>query len=391
MRASTHSRAGSSPPAQQLPTSSSLSSVSTIMRVWNDRLRAISSPRDAPATGGLDDVAVFPTPMVKREGQHRKVSLVSSGGGGGGGRLVSASEVDDGLTDSSAATVRTRFSTLSAAMSSSTQRTTVRYQGMTNVHPRVSSVDSARRSVDPNAECVVGLAKPLFPNILLTEGPDDGKLLTLVLDLDETLVSNRDSRQSAAVLRPYCLHVLKALRHMKELEIVLWTASTKETALPVVEQLHRGCVIFDDIIFRNNIWFTQPSYAKDLRLLGRDMERVLIVDNSVGCCKLQPRNALLVDDFHGVRCRGDAALVNMYYVVDAVLRMIRERSTPVSEGLERLTAEGQLCHTVSYDLPGYLKRVPLTEVPELRRPAVGRFARANKDPVAASIMQHWVY
>ncbi|AYU79110.1 conserved hypothetical protein [Leishmania infantum JPCM5] len=238
---------------------------------------------------------------------------------------------------------------------------------------------------------MVGLVKPLFPNTLLTEAQDERRLLTLVLDLDETLVSNRDSRQSAAVLRPYCLHVLNALRHMKELEIVLWTASTKETALPVVDQLHKTGIIFDDIIFRNSIWFTQPIHTKDLRLLGRDMNRVLIVDNSVGCCKLHPRNALLVEDFHGVRRREDAALVNVYYVVDALLRMMRERSIPVSEGLGRLMAEGQLCHPVSYDLPEFFKYIPLTEVPELKRPPVGCFVRANTAPPNTSIMQHWVY
>ncbi|CAJ1989103.1 NLI interacting factor-like phosphatase [Leishmania donovani] len=380
-----HRRASSSSP-DRLPPAPLPSSLSTIRRVWNDRLRAFSSARDVASVGEPEDV-VSGTPKVKDEARLRQVAVASSGGG----RLEAASGVDDGLTDSPAATVRTRSSSLYPTRTSSKRRTVVRFKDATPVNPHTSAVVAARHPVDPNAGDMVGLVKPLFPNTLLTEAQDERRLLTLVLDLDETLVSNRDSRQSAAVLRPYCLHVLNALRHMKELEIVLWTASTKETALPVVDQLHKTGIIFDDIIFRNSIWFTQPIHTKDLRLLGRDMNRVLIVDNSVGCCKLHPRNALLVEDFHGVRRREDAALVNVYYVVDALLRMMRERSIPVSEGLGRLMAEGQLCHPVSYDLPEFFKYIPLTEVPELKRPPVGCFVRANTAPPNTSIMQHWVY
>ncbi|CAJ1025522.1 NLI interacting factor-like phosphatase, putative [Leishmania lindenbergi] len=385
MAASLRSRAGSCSP-DGLPLASSPSPLSTITRVWNDRLRALSSPRDVSTVGELDNV-IDATPTVKGEGRLRQVAVVSSGGG----RLEAASGVDDGLTDSPAATVRTRTSSLYAARTSSKRRALLKWKDATAVSPRSSSVITARRPVDPNAEGVVNFAKPLFPNTLLTEAQDERRLLTLVLDLDETLVSNRDSRHSSAVLRPYCLHVLNALRHMKELEIVLWTASTKETASPVVQQLHKTGIIFDDTIYRNNIWFTQPIHTKDLRLLGRNMDRVLIVDNSVGCCKLHPRNSLLVEDFHGVRRRDDAALVNVYYVVDALLRMMRERSMSVSEGLGCLIAEGQLCHMVNYDLPELFKYIPLTEVPELKRPPVGRFVRANTAPPNTSIMQHWVY
>ena len=62
--------------------------------------------------------------------------------------------------------------------------------------------------------------KPLFQRYLLQE-VETRPHLTVVLDLDETLVSNRRADLSYAILRPYVLHVLHALRHMKNLEIVL--------------------------------------------------------------------------------------------------------------------------------------------------------------------------
>lgn len=380
--------------------------LSTIARVWNDRLRGASASREVPEMCDVVDV----TP--KQEGRLRRSSQLGSSSSSTrldatGAAAGGSSSAEEGLTDTPAAGARLRTSAVrvsvtklsdesssrgSARSGSRSGRLSFEVRGsQLEVQPRTSA-KTPRRSIDPtDEEAVVPIAKPLFPNTLLTEARDESRLLTLVLDLDETLVSNRDTRQSAAVLRPYCLHVLNALRHMKDLEIVLWTASTKETASPVVEQLHQTGIIFDDIVYRNNIWFTQPIHTKDLKLLGRDMDRVLIVDNSVGCCKMQPRNALLVEDFHGVRRRTDAALVNVYYVVDALLRMLREREMPVSEGLRCLMAEGQLCHTVSYELPEFFRNIPLMEVPELKRPPIGRFVRANTAPPNTAIMQHWVY
>ncbi|KAK7195764.1 NLI interacting factor-like phosphatase [Novymonas esmeraldas] len=375
MSASVQARANSCPSAH-LPLAPSSTSLSTITRVWNERLRASSLARSTTEMEDCGDVLVVTPAVAKLEGHVRTGSVATSSRA----RLGAASGVEDGLTDSPAATISSR------------RRTVVKEtDALTADDTRSHSAVVVRRRVDPGAEDMASLVKPLFPRTLLTEGPDDGRLLTLVLDLDETLVFNRDARQSAAVLRPYCLHVLNALRHMTELEIVLWTASTKETASHVVKQLHQTGIIFDDIVFRNNMWFTQPIHTKDLRLLGRNMDRVLIVDNSVGCCKLHPRNSLLVEDFHGVRRRSDAALVNVYYVVDALLSMMRKGATPVSEGLRSLAARGQLCHSVNYDLPEMFRCVPLAEVPELKRPPLGRFARANTAPPCASIMEHWVY
>ncbi|KPI88916.1 hypothetical protein ABL78_1961 [Leptomonas seymouri] len=380
------------------------SSFSTIARVWNDRLRGSSN--SLPRELEMCDVAEV-TPSSKREARLRGSALLNSTPSHFDVMAAASTggDTEGGLTDSPAATVRLRSSSVRCSVTrmpdgthsssrSSGGRLSFELTGSqleSKLRGQVASATTPRRFVDPNEEASVVTAKPLFPNTLLTDVQDEGRLLTLVLDLDETLVSNRDTRRSGAVLRPYCLHVLNALRHMKELEIVLWTASTKETASPVVEQLHQTGIIFDDIIYRNNLWFTQPIHTKDLKLLGRDMDRVLIVDNSVGCCKMHPRNSLLVEDFHGVRRRTDAALVNVYYVVDALLRMLRERDMSVSEGLRCLMAEGQLCHTVSYDLPEFFKNIPLMAVPELKRPPIGRFVRANTTPPNTSIMQHWVY
>lgn len=235
-------------------------------------------------------------------------------------------------------------------------------------------------------------AKSLFRNFLLQafEPHEPTPALTVVLDLDETLVSNRSEHLTQAVLRPYCVHVLCALRHMKNLEIVLWTASTKKVAAPVVEQFHKNGFHFDDVIYRNDMWFVEPAHTKDLRLLGRDLDRLVIVDNAPNCCKLNPHNAILIEDFHGTRHADDAALVNVYYVIEALLSMCTD-GISVRDGLMKLSQEEHLCHRVVLKLPEWWRSMPLEAVNPLLVPPSGVFVKANTAPPLSSIMKYWTY
>ena len=234
--------------------------------------------------------------------------------------------------------------------------------------------------------------KSLFQRYLLRdiESYAEKPHVTIILDLDETLVSNRRVDLQHAILRPYVLHFLNAIRQMKNIEIVLWTASTKETGAPVVEQLHCTGVIFDDVIFRSDLWFTEPIHTKDLRLLGRDMDRVVVFDNAPNCCKLNSHNAVLVEDFLGNRCESDATLVNAYYVVEALSKGCAQ-GRGVKETLGRLEGEGHLCRAVHYALPEAWNNVNLRDMAPLKIPPHGKYLRVLSTPPSASTMQHWTY
>ena len=101
----------------------------------------------------------------------------------------------------------------------------------------------------------------------------------------------------AATLRPYVLDALAALRYIPRVELVLWTASTEATAAPVVEQLSASGCRLDGTIYRSPLWFTPGVHTKDLMLLGRPFDRVLLCDNSPQCCKLYRGNCILIEDF----------------------------------------------------------------------------------------------
>ncbi|XP_056093698.1 uncharacterized protein ctdsp1 isoform X1 [Rhinichthys klamathensis goyatoka] len=147
-------------------------------------------------------------------------------------------------------------------------------------------------------------AKPLLPQI---KSKDAGKIC-VVIDLDETLVhssfkpvNNADFiipvEIDGTVHQVYVLkrpHVDEFLKRMGELfECVLFTASLAKYADPVSDLLDKWGA-FRSRLFRESCVFHRGNYVKDLSRLGRDLNKVIIVDNSPASYIFHPDNAVPV-------------------------------------------------------------------------------------------------
>ena len=87
-------------------------------------------------------------------------------------------------------------------------------------------------------------------------------------------------------------HVDEFLRQMGELyECVLFTASLAKYADPVADLLDQWGV-FRSRLFRESCVFHRGNYVKDLSRLGRDLHRVIIIDNSPASYIFHPDNAV---------------------------------------------------------------------------------------------------
>lgn len=130
--------------------------------------------------------------------------------------------------------------------------------------------------------------------------------ICLVIDLDETLVhSSFKPIENADFIVPveidgtlhkvYVLkrpHVDEFLKRMGQLyECVLFTASLAKYADPVADLLDTEN-IFTARLFRESCAFYRGNYVKDLSRLGRDLSRVIIVDNSPASYIFHPDNAV---------------------------------------------------------------------------------------------------
>jgi hypothetical protein len=112
---------------------------------------------------------------------------------------------------------------------------------------------------------------------------------TLVLDMDETLIHYFFTNISGMFfVRPYCFEFLKELNELYE--IVTFTAGTKDYADGILNLLDIDNNIIKYRLYRHHITMLGCSIYKDLSKLGRDLSKVIIVDNLKENFRLQPNN-----------------------------------------------------------------------------------------------------
>jgi len=134
---------------------------------------------------------------------------------------------------------------------------------------------------------------------------------TLVLDLDETLVHSSFKPISNAHFnipveieeQVYQVYVLKRpgvdqfLKRMGELyEIVVFTASLAKYADPVLDLLDKHKVVTFRL-FREACVNHKGNYVKDLGRMGRDINKIIIIDNSPASYMFNPENAVPVESW----------------------------------------------------------------------------------------------
>lgn len=136
---------------------------------------------------------------------------------------------------------------------------------------------------------------------------------TLVLDLDETLVhSCLDGTGSAdfsfevgfngqfhtvnVQQRPHLYHFLDSVAQLYE--VVIFTASQKVYAEQLLDILDpEGCLI-QHRLYRDDCVYVDGNYLKDLTVLGRDLKRTVIVDNSPHAFGFQVDNGIPIESWY---------------------------------------------------------------------------------------------
>ncbi|GMH19440.1 hypothetical protein Nepgr_021281 [Nepenthes gracilis] len=152
---------------------------------------------------------------------------------------------------------------------------------------------------------------------------------TIFLDLDETLIHSKPEpppEKYDFVVRPTIdgeminFYVLKRpgvdefLEFLSErFEIVVFTAGLKEYASLVLDALDRNGVI-SHRLYRDSCREMEGKFVKDLSEMGRDLMRVVIVDDNPSSYVFQPENAIPVRPF--VDDLGDRELLRLMEFLD---------------------------------------------------------------------------
>ena len=122
---------------------------------------------------------------------------------------------------------------------------------------------------------------------------------SLVVDLDETLVHcDWDTGSTYVNVRPYLDYFLDRLGDLYE--IIIFTASVEEYANFVLEKIDTNHKISHKLYRRHTICKGDNNIIiKDLNKLGRDINKMCIIDNNKDSFSLQPENGLNISTYIG--------------------------------------------------------------------------------------------
>ena len=157
----------------------------------------------------------------------------------------------------------------------------------------ISQENKSNLTDDEDSENLPQPEAPYFPE----KDPNDKREYCLVLDLDETLVHYFEDENEAYVkVRLGAEHFIRELS--KYCEIAIFTASTKYYADIVIDGLDCKDLI-DFRLYRQHTTVRDGINVKDLSRLGRDLSKIIIIDNIEENYQFQKNNGLNICDFEG--------------------------------------------------------------------------------------------
>ncbi|KAK4770740.1 hypothetical protein SAY87_031272 [Trapa incisa] len=152
-----------------------------------------------------------------------------------------------------------------------------------------------------------------FEDVSALPSLDSPTKKTIFLDLDETLIHSKSDpppEKFDFIVRPtingerlnfYVLKrpgVDKFLQAISErFEVVIFTADLKEYASLILDRLDPTGAMVSYRLYRDSCREMEGKFVKDLSGMGRDLKRVVIVDDNPNAYGFQPENALPISPF----------------------------------------------------------------------------------------------
>jgi Dullard-like phosphatase family protein len=127
------------------------------------------------------------------------------------------------------------------------------------------------------------------------------KKYSLVLDLDETLINleikDKTSNKCILHFRPGLFSFLSDMKPFCEL--ITFTSASKEYAKPIINEIELKNKYFDYCLFREHSVICGNDFVKDISRIGRDMKKIIIIDNMEENFRLNKKNGIKIAPYYG--------------------------------------------------------------------------------------------
>ena len=134
------------------------------------------------------------------------------------------------------------------------------------------------------------------------------KKYTLVLDIINTLVNIKHEnfkgkKIGICKLRPGLIHFLNTIKPYYE--IISFTTSNKKYSETLIKQIEMGRKIFDYNLYRDHTVLYGNEFIKDISRIGRDIKKIIIVDDEEKNFRLNKNNGICINPYLGENDKDD--------------------------------------------------------------------------------------
>ena len=136
----------------------------------------------------------------------------------------------------------------------------------------------------------------------------ENKEYSLILDLEDTLIHSQRNfnfrnklcnvNKKLIIFRPYLFEFLQEMKSL--FELILFSSNTPEYVDPIVNLIQKDQKYFDYVLYRHHITLDdEGNNVKNLELIGRDLKKVIIIDDIARYFNLQKENGINIKPFYG--------------------------------------------------------------------------------------------
>lgn len=159
---------------------------------------------------------------------------------------------------------------------------------------------------------------PDWPMPYLNVPPETPALITLVLDLEDTLITDTWDQKYGYryAKRPGLENFLKECAGL--FEVVAFSPNMAQMVDPIISSIDKKGEMFWHRLYRDATRFQGGHHLKDISKLNRDPRKILLIDDDKIATKLHPDNCIHVPPYKDVNDKDDDVLMQLLPFLKAI-------------------------------------------------------------------------